>query len=156
MTPSGKSVNDDDLSCSSNVHKQIKDRSPCLKVLRTKQESFAKAVDYCTYRPKNKPQRYNLKIAPEVAKLVENLRSPLRKTYFDEMDPISILTILKDFRDSCDSIGIHAGEATWLVSYFMIKPVSSPLEAQLSPKNIRVTGLHVEGYLHMLISSTIR
>lgn len=40
----------------------------------------------------------------------------------DEIDSISTLAVLKEFYDVCDSIGIHKGVATWLVSYFIKKP----------------------------------
>lgn len=35
---------------------------------------------------------------------------------FVEMDPISILAILKEFRDSCNIFGIYDGAAPWLFS----------------------------------------
>lgn len=79
MTSSEKSGKEDESSSSSNVHKQKKDHAPCLQVLQSMQESFAKAIDYCTYRLKNKSQRYNSKIASEVAKLVMKVWSQLKR-----------------------------------------------------------------------------
>lgn len=82
------------------------------------QESFEKAVYYRSYRLKNKSQRYNPKIVPKVTKLVKKLRSQLKETNFDKMDPISKLTFLKEFRDACHSIEIREGVSTWLVVFY--------------------------------------
>lgn len=108
------------------------------------QDSFTKAAHHRTYRLENKSQRYDSKILSKVAKLVNKRRSQLNETDFDEMDPISILAILKEFTDPCDSIGIHEGVATLLFPCFKKMPVSSSLEAQLSPKKRHVKGLHDE------------
>lgn len=61
------------------------------------QNSFVRAVDYRTYSVKNRSQRYNSKIASQVAKLVEKLRSQLKKMDFDKMNPISILASNKEY-----------------------------------------------------------
>lgn len=141
---SGRFMEDDELSRSSSVSKQMKDRVICFKVLRAMQESFSKVVECCTYRLKNKNQRKNSKIASKLAKLVKKLQSQLNKTDFDKMDPISNLTFLREFCDVCDSIGIHEKVATWLVSHFTTKPASSSFRARLSPEKIYATGLHNE------------
>lgn len=77
----------------------------------------------------------------KVAKLVKKLRSQLKVTDFDEIDPISILAFLKEVCDACDSIGIHKWVSAWLFSYIIKKPASSPHGARLSPKKRHAKGL---------------
>lgn len=144
VTSSCKFKEDDVLQSSSSVCMLKKDHATHLKVLQLMRESFAKAVYYRTYRLKKRFQWNNSKIAWKVAKLLMNLRSQLKKTDFDEMAPISILAFTKEFSNACDSINICEGVATWFVSYIMMKPASSSLEAQLSPKKICAKGLHDE------------
>lgn len=98
------------------------------------QKSFAYAVDYRIYRLENRAQRYDLKIALRIAKLVEKLRFEVNGTNFDDIDPISNLAFLKKFCDACHSIGIHKGVAMWLMSYIMTKPALSALESRFSSK----------------------
>lgn len=78
------------------------------------QKPFVKAGSYCTYRLKNKSQRYTSKVAPKVTKLVKKLRSLLHQKHFKEMHPISILAFLEKFGDARDSIDSHEEVATWL------------------------------------------
>lgn len=99
---------------------------------------FLKAADYSTYRLKNKSQRYNSKIASNITKLIKMLRWQLKETDFEEKISISILFVLKEFRDVCDSIGIHEKVATWLVFYFMKRQALPSLEALLSPRKVRL------------------
>lgn len=93
------------------------------------QESFTKAVGYCTYRPKNRSQQYVSKIASRIAKLIKELRSQLKRVDFDNIDPISSLAFLKEFRDAFNSTTMHERAAMWMTSYFMKQPASSSLQA---------------------------
>lgn len=144
MTSSGNSREIDDSSGSSSTEEGKKNRALRLKVLRPMQDFFAKEVDYRTYRLMNTPQQFDSKNASRISKLVKKMRSRLKETDFNAIDPILILACLTEFRDACDNIGTHEGAAMWLISYFMKKPALSCLEALLSPKKICATGLHDE------------
>lgn len=140
----GGSKNDDNLSNSVSVSKQKKDRAPRLNVLRSMRELFANAVNNITCWLKNKAQLYISKIVSKVVWIVKKLWQQLKKTDFDEIDPISKLAFLKECRDACDSIGIYKGVATWMVWYFMKKSALTLLKAPLAPKKIRAIGQHDE------------
>lgn len=58
------------------------------------------------------------------------------------MDPLSILAVLEELRNGCDTIGIHKGVALLLVSYFLKKPAFLSLDARLLPLKILATELH--------------
>lgn len=68
----------------------------------------------------------------------------MKESDFDGVDPIFILVFLKEIREACYCIGVYEGVGTWLSSYFLKKPSSLSLEAQLSPKKTHAAGLHVE------------
>lgn len=120
------------------------DDAPVLTVIRPVLDSFREALDYRTYRLRKRSQHFNGHVASNVAKFVKRLRSQLKETEFDESDPISVLAFLKEFRDACDSIGVHEGVAMWLFPHFMKKPASSSLSARLSSRKSKSSGLHDE------------
>lgn len=60
---------------------------------------------------------------------------------FDESDPMSVLTGLRNFCDSCNRIKTRKCFATVLLCYYMKKPVFSSLGAPLSSKKLTPTGL---------------
>lgn len=72
------------------------------------------------------------------------LRSQSKETDFDDINPISILALLKSFLDGCNSTGNHEGAAIWLISCFIKKPSPSFLKAQKLRKKIHATRLHDE------------
>lgn len=123
----------------SKAYKKQKDNAPRLKGLRPMLDSFAEAVDCCTYYLKNRTQRYNFKIASKVTKLLMELRSHLKETGFVKMNPISMLAFANIVWDACHSIGTSEGAATLLFSYFMNKPASLSLEAWLASEKIHAT-----------------
>lgn len=67
-----------------------------------------------------------------------------KDTEFDEFDPISNFAFIKEYRDACDSTGIHERVALWLISHFMKKQASSSLAASQSPRKSTSTGVHGE------------
>lgn len=66
----------------------------------------------------------------------------MKEREFDEGDPISILDFLKEFRDTCDRIGVRKAVAMWLLAHIMRKPASSWLSARLSSGKSDVSRLH--------------
>lgn len=78
---------DEETTSYSTVHMK-KDHAACLQVSRPLKGSFVEAVDYLFYHLKNKSQRYYSKITVKIARLEKKLRSQLKETGFNEMDPI--------------------------------------------------------------------
>lgn len=95
------------------------------------QESFTKTFSYCTYRLQNNVQLYDLTIVSRIVQLVKKLRMQLNIADFVDIDCICILGSLKKFCDACDIVGTHNKAITRLISYFMMKPALSSLEARL-------------------------
>lgn len=81
-------------------------------------------------------------MALNVAKVTKRLRSQLKVLGFDEVDPISISAVFKEFRAACDSIEVHEELKVWLFLNFMRKPASSSLSARSSFKKWKLSGLH--------------
>lgn len=82
VTSSDKSKEIDDSLSSSNFDDKKNDRATRLKVSRPVQKSFLKAVDYRTYRLKNKSKRYNSKIASIVARWMKKFEILTEKEGF--------------------------------------------------------------------------
>lgn len=64
----------------------------------------------------------------------------MKRIYFDKMDSISMLTFLKDFRNTYNKNGIQEEVATWPISYLIRNSASSSLKARLTRREIHATG----------------
>lgn len=104
VTPRGKSKKLANLQGLQNSKHEKKARPPGLKVLKPISKSFVKSVNCYTYWLKNNFQWYNWRNVSRTEKLMKTLRFWLKGTDSDEINPVSILEFLKEFRDVCDSI----------------------------------------------------
>lgn len=106
-TPGGKAKEMDDSSRAATAGRKKIDLAFRLEVLQPMQTLFSEAVAYHTYRLKNKFQLYDSKITSRFAELVSRLRSQRKETDYDGMVLISILALLKKFRNFCANIDIR-------------------------------------------------
>lgn len=73
-----------------------------LFVLHVMKIHFRNIMNYQTYRPVNKSQQYNGKLATHKGKYVKRMESMMMPCMFDDCDPITILRSLDQFKSFCD------------------------------------------------------
>lgn len=133
----------------SSFSRSKKDNAPVLTDIGPVFGNFVEAVDYHMHRLKKKLQRFNQHAASNVMRLVKRLRTQLKETKFVENDRVSILNILKGFRDACDCIGVHEAVSMRLCPNLMRKPASSFLSASYPQGNRNPLACTMRGCHHI-------
>lgn len=70
---------------------------------------FKRVVDYCTYHLEDTFTKYNRSLSKHVAKKAKWVTAQMETHVFNTIDPVSIVTILKNLRLLCYTIGVHEG-----------------------------------------------
>lgn len=97
--------------------------------------SIAKALDYHIYGLHRKSQHFYSNATSNVTKFFMGIRSQLKKPAIDRDDPISILSFLKTFRDSYNSIRIYEAVSMRVFSKVVEKPASSSFSTRPNERN---------------------
>ena len=82
-------------------------------------ELFVDACDFRTYRLNNKNGRYSDSDRRNIRHMRKDIDMQMRTRTFDGSKPITILTFLKEFQDSCNTNNVHEGAARWLVRKYL-------------------------------------
>ena len=90
-----------------------------LSPLRPTNDLYVQACDFRTYRLENKNSRYNKQDSKNVKRFLKDLNVQLRNQHFNGSNPIQVLTFLREFRDACNTNGVHEGAARWLFQFFL-------------------------------------
>lgn len=98
-----------------------------LHVIHPVKAAFAYDIDYRTYRFYNYSQKYNVKMAARTAKLAKRVETIIKPYKFENLDPVTILLFLGQFKRASDSSGILEEIAMWLFPFYMAKPTAPSL-----------------------------
>ena len=80
---------------------------------------YAEACDFRTYRLTNKNGRYHRMDRRNLRHMRKDIDVQMKSRTFDGSKPVTILTFLKEFQDSCNTNGIHEGAARWLIRKYL-------------------------------------
>lgn len=99
-------------------------------------------MDYRTYRLIDRDQTHSDRTIQRNCKRQKILPNQKRDQVSDASNPISILSSLMTFKTACDSNGISAGAARWLMHFFMRKPLNDTHSSSLQLKSRRSSVLN--------------
>ena len=103
-----------------------------LKPVRPLNDLFAIAVDYRTYRLRNRSQKYVSSTAKNMGKYHKRLDVQMKNHSFSGDDPIAVLGFLSRFRNACDKNDISEGAALWCLQFYLTGTAHSILESRLT------------------------
>lgn len=109
----------------STSSKTRSDQALIFTVIKSVLNNFVECIKYRTYALKKKSYHIGRYVPLNIAKFVKQIQSQLKWTDFDEADLMPILAFLKEFKDACNSIGVHKVDAMYLVPHFVKKPEPS-------------------------------
>lgn len=101
--------------------------APKLYGIRPVNIALADAVDYSTYRLRNRFQKHKGKKAARTAKLAKIMETIMKPYKVDDSDPVTILSILGQSERACDSNGISEKVAMCLSPSFTARPPAASL-----------------------------
>lgn len=97
--------------------------------------AFDYVLDYQTYCLHICSLGYNGKTAARTAKLVKQMETVIKRYKSEDSDPVTILSVLGQFKQACDSNGVPEGVATWLLPFSMAKSPAASITICLTPTN---------------------
>lgn len=114
-----------------------------LEAIYTVNIHFRRALDYRTYRLKNKPSMYDHKVSKNIRKMSNQMTAQMKHPVFDLFNSISITGLQWNFRLASVTEGIHGGAAIWLFHFLMKKSASSTLHTRLLSKHKAKTNVSI-------------
>lgn len=126
-----------DLKCKAQKSKLQKVTQSVFQTLR---KQYIAAVDRRTYRLINSSPPYDDAVSSYVAKLVNKLRSKLKKHLFNPKYVICIIRFLATFKLVCDTNNVHDGTDTWALPHYVKKTIDNTLNSRMCAQD-RLTSL---------------
>ena len=102
-----------------------------MEPLKPTNDLFQDAVNYQTYRLKNRSLYYSGRLAGKIHKYQKRTDVRMGKKTFNGSDPVAIINFLINFRAACDAADAHEGVALWLFQFYLSGSAKSTVEKKI-------------------------
>lgn len=105
-----------------------------LDVLYSTDVSFVDAVGFWPYRLHDRSQKNSVKMAVRTSELTRRMETITESYKFGDLDPVTILSILKQVKRAADSNRVSKVEAMWFLSFYMATFSAILLIVRMTPR----------------------